>query len=70
MKLWVKIKKRIKRFIRSLFFTKEEYARFKMTDTFQMLRRYLVDRYFYKNIRKNSYATAVSYTHLTLPTKA
>lgn len=53
----MKLIKWIKRFIKRLFFSKAEYRRFKMTDTFQLLRSALIDRHFLKDIKKGEYAT-------------
>ncbi len=57
MKLWRKLKKLIKRMVRRLFFSKAEYKRFKKTETFQLLRSILIDRYFIRDIKKGEYAT-------------
>ena len=57
MKLWRKLKKIIKKMIRRLFFSKAEYKRFKKTETFQLLRSMLIDRYFIRDIKKGEYAT-------------
>ena len=57
MKLWRKLKKFIKKMIRRLFFSKAEYKRFKKTETFQLLRSMLIDRYFIRDIKKGEYAT-------------
>lgn len=43
--------------IRRLFFSKAEYKRFKKTETFQLLRSMLIDRYFIRDIKKGEYAT-------------
>lgn len=57
VKLWRKLKKLIKRMVRRLFFSKAEYKRFKKTETFQLLRSILIDRYFIRDIKKGEYAT-------------
>lgn len=61
MRFWtrfkLKLKKGFKRFIKRLFFTKDEWLRFKKTESYQMLRTIMIDRYFYKDITKNGYAT-------------
>ena len=63
MRFWtrfkLKLKKGFKRFIKRLFFTKDEWLRFKKTESYQMLRTIMIDRYFYKDITKNSYATVM-----------
>ncbi len=43
--------------VRRLFFSKAEYKRFKKTETFQLLRSILIDRYFIRDIKKGEYAT-------------
>ncbi len=43
--------------VRRLFFSKSEYKRFKKTETFQLLRSILIDRYFIRDIKKGEYAT-------------
>ena len=53
----MKLKKWIKKLIKRLFFSKKEFRRFKMTDTFQFLRQVLIDRHFLKDIKKGEYAT-------------
>ncbi len=57
MKLWRKFKKFIKKMIRRLFFSKAEYRRFKKTESFQLLRSMLIDKYFIRDIKKGEYAT-------------
>ncbi len=57
VKLWRKLRKLIKRMVRRLFFSKAEYKRFKKTETFQLLRSILIDRYFIRDIKKGEYAT-------------
>ena len=50
MRFWtrfkLKLKKGFKRFIKRLFFTKDEWLRFKKTESYQMLRTIMIDRYF------------------------
>ncbi len=53
----MKLKKWIKKLIKRLFFSKAEYSRFKMTETFQHFRRFLIDRHFFKDFKKGEYAT-------------